>query len=36
MYDDYYYYEDDTATKWYSLASECYIINKEQDSISLV
>ena len=30
--DDYYY---DTATKWYSLVSKCYIINKEQDSMSL-
>ena len=26
MYDDYYYYDDDTATEWYSLVSECYII----------
>ena len=30
--DDYNY---DIATKWYSLVSECCIIKKEQDSISL-
>ena len=29
------YDDDDTATKWYSLVAEYYIINKEQDSMSL-